>query len=350
MLINLNSVDFLLYKAVNAFMEKTTEIIGISSGLSSVMERVDMVASKNLPILIHGESGSGKELVAQAIHERSQRQKMIFKRVNCGAIAPELIDSELLGHEKGSFTGTSGLHRGWFEQADKGTLFLDEIGELTAAAQVRLLHVLQDGTFSRVGGEKELKTDVRIIAATHRYLPELIERKLFREDLYYRLSVFPIVIPPLRERPEDIPAFAEHFVWRATHKFGIKPMDVSQDDIKLLQRYSWPGNIREFASVINRAVLLGEITGRLQVAHALGPFELDDMRALPANRRIGNDVEDETLDSVVSNHINKIVALCHGRIDGPFGAAKRLGINPNTLRSKMRKLKLQNKVHRKGKA
>ena len=330
-------------------MRKSTEIIGSNSGLSTVMERIDLVATKNIPILIHGESGSGKELVAQAIHERSQRKNAIFKRVNCGAIAPELIDSELFGHEKGSFTGTSGLHRGWFEQADRGTLFLDEIGELTPAAQVRLLHVLQDGTFSRVGGERELRTDVRIIAATHRYLPELIEQKMFREDLYYRLSVFPIVIPPLRERPEDIPAFAEHFVFRATQKFGIKPMDVSQDDIKLLQRYAWPGNVREFASVINRAVLLGEITGSLQVARALGPFELVNDRALPPNNWTGNGIENETLDSVISHHICKVVAQCHGRIDGPFGAAKRLGLNPNTLRSKMRKLNLHKNAHRRDK-
>lgn len=321
-------------------MENVAKIIGHDSGLAKVMERVDLVASKNIPILIHGESGSGKELVAQAIHERSLRKAEAFRRVNCGAISPELIDSELFGHEKGAFTGTSGLHRGWFEQADRGTLFLDEIGELSAAAQVRLLRVLQDGTFTRVGGEKEIKTDVRLVAATHRYLPGLIESKQFREDLFYRLSVFPIVIPPLRERLDDIAGFAEYFATRAFMKYGVKPMEISHGDIELLQKYSWPGNVRELASVINRAVLLGEITGRLQIAHALGSFDLIDLSVTAKRIAVKSDHEDETLETVIRNHIRRIVTECHGRIDGPFGAAIRLGLNPNTLRSKMRKLGL----------
>ncbi len=321
-------------------MEKHTQIIGHDSGLAKVMERVNLVAPKNIPILIHGESGSGKEVVAQTIHERSARKNQIFRRVNCGAIAPELIDSELFGHEKGSFTGTSGLHRGWFEQADKGTLFLDEIGELSAAAQVRLLRVLQDGSFCRVGGEKETRTDVRIIAATHRSLPQLIENKLFREDLYYRLSVFPIVIPPLRERLEDIPALAEYFAERAFSRYGIKPFRLTANDIKLLQSYSWPGNIRELSSVMNRAVLLGEVTGNLQIATALGPVTQESGTNLVQRSNDSAGGADETLETVIRNHIQRIVLECHGRIDGPFGAAKRLGLNPSTLRSKMRKLGL----------
>jgi transcriptional regulator with GAF, ATPase, and Fis domain len=321
-------------------MKSQAEIIGHDSGLAHVMARVALVAPKNFPILLHGESGSGKELVAQEIHERSLRKGKVFRRVNCAAIAPELIDSELFGHEKGAFTGTSGLHLGWFEQADKGTLFLDEIGELSAAAQVRLLRVLQDGTFTRVGGEKEIQSDVRIIAATHRYLPGLIEKKQFREDLYYRLSVFPIVIPPLRERLDDIPAFAGYFASRAFEKYGVKPMEISPQDIKRLQGYSWPGNVREFASVINRAVLLGEVTGNLQIAHSLGSFEMADKPAKATAKATTSDAEDVTLEAVTRNHIGRIVAECHGRIGGPFGAAKRLGLNPSTLRSKMRKLKL----------
>jgi len=322
-------------------MKNKTKIIGHDSGLAKVMERVALVAPKNIPILIHGESGSGKELVAQDIHERSLRNNEVFKRVNCGAIAPELIDSELFGHEKGAFTGTSGLHRGWFEQADKGTLFLDEVGELSAAAQVRLLRVLQDGSFTRVGGEKEVKSDVRIIAATHQYLPGLIENKQFREDLYYRLSVFPIVIPPLRERLDDIAELAEYFARRAFQKYGVKPMVISKQDIKLLQGYTWPGNVREFASVINRAVLLGEITGSLQIARALGSFDLADIPASEKAAAATPSNADETLEAVIRNHIRRIVRECHGRIDGPFGAAMRLGLNPSTLRSKMRKLNLQ---------
>ncbi len=322
-------------------MKKGAIIIGHDSGLAKVMQRVDLVAPKNIPILLHGESGSGKELVAQAIHENSPRKNEVFRRVNCGAISPELIDSELFGHEKGAFTGTSGLHRGWFEQAEKGTLFLDEIGELSAAAQVRLLRVLQDGSFTRVGGEKEIKSDVRIIAATHRYLPELIENKQFREDLYYRLSVFPIIIPPLRERLTDIAALADCFAARAFEKYGVKPMRISARDIALLQGYSWPGNVRELASVINRSVLLGEITGSLQIARALGSFDLTDNSSHALNESSTSDSENETLEAVIRNHIHRIVKECHGRIDGPFGAAKRLGLNPSTLRSKMRRLHLQ---------
>ena len=321
-------------------MERHTQIIGHDSGLAKVMERVNLVAPKNIPILIHGESGSGKEVVAQTIHERSARKDQVFRRVNCGAIAPELIDSELFGHEKGSFTGTSGLHRGWFEQADKGTLFLDEIGELNAAAQVRLLRVLQDGSFCRVGGEKETRTDVRIIAATHRSLPQLIENKLFREDLYYRLSVFPIVIPPLRERLEDIPALAEYFADRAFNRYGIKPFRFTANDIKLLQSYRWPGNIRELSSVINRAILLGEVTGSLQIATALGPVTQESGISVVQEPNDSASGADETLETVIRNHIQRIVLECHSRIDGPFGAAKRLGLNPSTLRSKMRKLNI----------
>jgi transcriptional regulator with GAF, ATPase, and Fis domain len=321
-------------------MKNNIKIIGQDSGLAKVMERVDLVAAKDIPILIHGESGSGKEIVAQAIHERSPRKDETFRRVNCAAIAPELIDSELFGHEKGAFTGTSGLHRGWFEQAEKGTLFLDEIGELSAAAQVRLLRVLQDGTFTRVGGEKELRADVRIIAATHRYLPGLIEKKQFREDLYYRLSVFPIILPPLRERLADIADFAAYFATRAFTRYGAKPMAITLRDIKLLQGYSWPGNVREFASVINRAVLLGEVTGSLQIARALGSFDLLDIPAIEKEKPAKSAPDDETLEAVIRGHIQRTVTACQGRIDGPFGAAKRLGLNPSTLRSKMRKLDL----------
>jgi transcriptional regulator with GAF, ATPase, and Fis domain len=324
-------------------MKMDDEIIGCDSGLAKVFERIDLVAPKNIPIIIYGESGSGKELVSQAIHERSLRKDQIFRRVNCAAIAPELIDSELFGHEKGAFTGTTGMHRGWFEQANKGTLFLDEIGELSLAAQARLLRVLQDGTYTRVGGEKEIRTDVRIIAATHQNIPELITNHRFREDLYYRLSEFPIVIPSLRERLVDIPEFANYFANRAFKKYGIKPMQISQQDIKILQEYSWPGNIREFASVINRSVLLGEITGNLQIAHALGSFEQEKIVANNEEKKERGTVssnEDETLDTVIRNHILKVLTKCYGRIEGPFGAAKRLGINPSTLRSKMRKLKI----------
>ncbi|WP_435236512.1 sigma-54 interaction domain-containing protein [Psychromonas sp. PT13] len=322
-------------------MTQTANIIGETSGLASVMARVNIVAPKDLPVLLHGETGSGKEVVAQLIHERSPRYNQVFNRVNCGALSPELIDSELFGHEKGSFTGTTGTHRGWFERADKGTLFLDEVGELSLGAQVRLLRVLQDGTFTRVGGEKVQQTDVRIVAATHKDLLEMIAHKQFREDLYYRLSAFPLVIPPLRDRKQDIDSFARYFVDQATQRFGIRPMKIELSEIEQLRRYSWPGNIREFASVINRAVLLGESTGVLQIEQAIGHYpSSSSLSCNVESGEINTQPENETLDAVIIAHINKVLVACYGRIEGPFGAAKKLGLNPSTLRSKMRKLNI----------
>ena len=186
------------------------------------------------PVLLFGETGTGKEIIARAIHEHSPFRRGPFRRVNCGAIAPELIDSELFGHEAGAFTGAVSRRKGWFEQADGGTLFLDEVGELPAAAQVRLLRVVQDGEVVRVGGERSVHVKVRIVAATHRDLPGMVEAQTFRADLYYRLAVFPIVIPPLRDRPSDIRAFAEYFAERAANRFGLKPVAVSDEDVRVL--------------------------------------------------------------------------------------------------------------------
>ena len=195
-------------------------IVGEDSGLQPVMERVELVSKSDVPVLIFGETGTGKELVARAIHTRSGRASGPFMRVNCGAIPSELIDSQLFGHERGSFTGATDMHRGWFERADGGTLFLDEIGELPHAAQVRLLRVLQDNMFERVGGQQSITVDVRIVAATHRDLSGMVREGQFREDLWYRLAVFPVPLPPLRERREDIPSLARHFAQRAAIRFG----------------------------------------------------------------------------------------------------------------------------------
>ena len=222
------------------------------------MEQIDLVARSQAPVLILGETGSGKEVVARAIHSRSARANKPFLRLNCGAVPPELIDSELFGHERGSFTGATGVRKGWFERADSGTLFLDECGELPPAVQVRLLRILQDGTFERVGAEKHLTVDVRIIAATHRDLHEMVAQGSFREDLWYRIAVFPIRLPPLRERLTDIPALAAHFALRAAKRLGTMPLVPSPADIQLLLGYAWPGNARELAAVIERAAILGE--------------------------------------------------------------------------------------------
>src|SRR6478735_5712348 len=244
-------------------------LIGGNTGLAAVMTRARMVSRSGAPVLLFGETGTGKEIIARAIHEHSSYRSGPFRRVNCGAIAPELIDSELFGHEQGAFTGAVTRRKGWFEQADGGTLFLDEVGELPLAAQVRLLRVVQDGEVVRVGGERPVHVKVRIVAATHRDLPGMVAVQTFREDLYYRLSVFPIVIPPLRDRPSDIRAFAEYFAERAAGRFGLRPVPVSEDDVRLLAEYRWPGNVREMAAVMDRAVLIGQ--GReLDVAAALG--------------------------------------------------------------------------------
>ena len=244
-------------------------IVGADSGLREVMERVAQVARSDAPVLLLGETGSGKEVVARAIHRQSPRAEGPFIRVNCGAIPADLIDSELFGHERGSFTGAVAQRRGWFERADGGTLFLDEVAELPPPAQVRLLRVLQDGLVQRVGGERPLAVNVRVIAATHQDLQAMIRDRRFREDLWYRLAVFPLQLPPLRERLGDIPALAAHFAQRAAAKLGLAPCLPAEDDIRLLCRYDWPGNIRELASVIERAAILGN-GRRLEVAKALG--------------------------------------------------------------------------------
>ncbi len=221
------------------------------------MERVQIVATSDMPVLILGETGTGKEVVARAIHGRSPRSSKPFVRVNCGAIPPELIDSQLFGHERGSFTGASEQRKGWFERADGGTLFLDEIGELPLAAQVRLLRVLQEHQFERVEGQSHIHVDVRIVAATHRDLSIMVHNRTFREDLWYRINVFPILLPGLRERVEDIPALVRHFAKRAAEKFGLHYVEPSLAEIKQLMNYRWPGNIRELQAVIDRAVILG---------------------------------------------------------------------------------------------
>ena len=314
-------------------------LIGAETGLAAVMARARMVSRSGAPVLLFGETGTGKEIIARAIHEHSAFRTGPFRRVNCGAIASELIDSELFGHELGAFTGAVARRKGWFEQADGGTLFLDEVGELPPAAQVRLLRVVQEGEVVRVGGERPVRVHVRIVAATHRDLPAMVESQAFREDLYYRLAVFPIVIPPLRDRPADIRAFAEYFAELAANRFGLRPVQVSDEDVRVLADYRWPGNVREMAAVMDRAVLIGQ--GRtLDVAAALGlssrAASPPAASAAPGARAAGI----EPLDVVVRRHIEATLHETRGRIEGPHGAARLLAINPHTLRARMRKLKV----------
>jgi transcriptional regulator with GAF, ATPase, and Fis domain len=316
-------------------------IVGADSGLQAVMERVKLVGRSDVPVLIFGQTGTGKELIARAIHERSPRSGGPFIRVNCGAVPAELIDSQLFGHEKGSFTGATETHRGWFERADRGTLFLDEIGELPPAAQVRLLRVLQDGSFERVGGQQPITVDVRIVAATHRDLSSMVREAKFREDLWYRLAIFPINLPLLRERPDDIPALARHFAQRAATRFGLTPLMPSAEDLRLLVSYSWPGNVRELGAVMDRAAILGD--GRkLEVATALGvetprePLPPAPVLAAPAASTAPAQIL--SLDAAMKQHIEAALTATQGRIEGPHGAAAVLEINPHTLRARMRKL------------
>ncbi|MBX3374243.1 MAG: sigma 54-interacting transcriptional regulator [Phycisphaeraceae bacterium] len=314
----------------------TEPIIGASSGLKSIMDRVAMVAARDVPVLILGETGSGKEVVARAIHERSNRHEGPFLRVNCGAIPPELIDSHLFGHEKGSFTGATDQRLGWFERADNGTLFLDEIGELPLAAQVRLLRVLQEGLLERVGGQHSIRVDCRIVAATHRDLTSMVRERTFREDLWYRLAVFPLMLPPLRDRLDDLPDLVRHFADRASTRFGLPEFEVHPEDLTALRSYAWPGNIRELASVIDRAALLGQ-SHRLALDAALG---VGGWRAPAASvpPTCGQPDAVTPLAHTVRRAIEIALQASRGRIEGAGGAAERLEVNPNTLRSKMRKL------------
>lgn len=345
--------------------ESTEEtIVGADSGLKMVMERVNLVATSNAPVLILGETGTGKEVVSRAIHHRSSRSHGPFIRVNCGAIPPELIDSQLFGHERGSFTGAEDARQGWFERADGGTLFLDEIGELPLQAQVRLLRVLQDGFIERVGGQHPVRVDVRIVAATHRDLAAMVKARTFREDLWYRVNVFPVLMPPLRDRIEDIGPLARHFALRAATRFGLAFVEPSEADFRQLESYNWPGNIRELAAVVDRSVILGGGV-RLEVAKALGisrdsTIIRDDSptfyEVLPdhsvrqaeqssspqgpfASTTRGNAAK--SLDDAIRDHIQGVLKETSGRIEGKYGAAIRLGINPHTLRAKMRKLKIE---------
>ncbi|TCO78571.1 sigma-54 interaction domain-containing protein [Chromatocurvus halotolerans] len=320
-------------------MRESQSVIGVEGGLAKVMERVAKVAPSAASVLILGETGSGKEVIARAIHEQSPRSAGPFIRVNCGALPPELLDSELFGHVKGSFTGAIGSRKGWFGRADRGTLFLDEIGELPLAGQVRLLRVLQDGLLRPVGSEDETAVDVRVVAATHRDLPVMVQDGHFREDLWYRLAVFPIIIPPLHERPEDMRELAEYFIRRSAERLGVRTPGLDANDLKRLQRYRWPGNVRELSAVLERAVILGQ-GATLELAPALGTGTTLVLRATDAAMAESDDVagdEFPTLDAVVIAHIGRALEQASGRVSGSGGAARLLGLNPNTLRSKMRK-------------
>ena len=307
------------------------EIVGQSDAIKYVLFKVTQVAPTDTTVLISGETGTGKELVARAIHGASARKDRVFIKVNCGALAPSLIESELFGHEKGAFTGAGARKLGRFELASGGTIFLDEIGELPLELQVKLLRVIQESEFERLGGTKTIKADVRIIAATNRNLKIEVDNGRFREDLWYRLNVYPITVPPLRQRKEDIPLLVEHFVNGYAKKFGKIITSVSPRALQTFQNHSWPGNVRELANAIERAV----IHAKGSVLHSIDRFE--EIAEEPPFAA-------KTLDEVEREYIVRTLENTGWRIEGPHGAANVLGLNPSTLRTRMIKLGIQRAV------
>ncbi len=308
-------------------MHNFDEIISTSKSFKKVLRNVEQVAVTDATVLILGETGTGKELIARALHTTSLRKERPLVKVNCAALPANLIESEIFGHEKGAFTGALSRKQGRFELADRGTIFLDEIGDLPLDLQAKLLRVLQEGEFERVGGTQTIKVDVRVMAATNRNLEESTRSGAFREDLFYRLNVFPITLPPLRERGEDIPLLVNHFIKKYEGKLGKKISRVPQKVMKTLQAYHFPGNVREVENIIERAIILAR-DETLQLDESL---ELLKSSAAPAEN-VG------TLAEIERSHIVSVLQETNWRIEGTKGAALRLGINPNTLRSRMQKL------------
>ena len=308
------------------------DIVGSSEALRKVLRQVDKVAASDSTVLILGETGTGKELVARAIHKRSTRAERAFIGVNCASIPPSLVASELFGHEKGAFTGATQRRMGRFESANGGTIFLDEVGDLPAEIQIALLRVLQEREIERVGSSRSIPVDVRVVAATHRDLNALVAAGKFRQDLLYRFNVVPIQIPPLRERAADIPLLVEYFTDRFGKRAGKKFRTIDKKSLKAFQAYAWPGNVRELQNVIERAVILSE-DGALVVDETW-------LKREPAQ----NPLRPRTLDGVLIKQekemIEAALAESHGRISGPAGAAAKLGLPTQTLESKIKRLKI----------
>jgi formate hydrogenlyase transcriptional activator len=303
------------------------EIIGQSPALTALLDNVRRVAATDSTVLITGETGTGKELIARAIHSNGRRKDKPLIKINCAALPAGLVESELFGHEKGAFTGAITRRLGRFELAQGGTIFLDEIGELPADAQAKLLRVLQEREFERVGGTAPIRVDVRILAATNRDLLNAVREKTFREDLYYRLSVFPLKLPPLRERKEDIPPLALFLVNKFASRIGKRIDGVSKETIRRLLAYAWPGNVRELENIIERAVIL-----------ANGTVLEIDATILAFGTSTAEPSQELTLEGMERDHIVKVLKQTNGVIDGARGAAKILNLHPNTLRSRMKKL------------
>jgi transcriptional regulator with GAF, ATPase, and Fis domain len=308
------------------------EIIGQSPALTAVLDNVRKVADTDTCVLITGETGTGKELIARAIHSSSRRREKPLIKINCAALPAGLVESELFGHEKGAFTGAIARRIGRFELAHGGTIFLDEIGELPPDAQAKLLRVLQEHEFDRIGGRAPIKVDVRVLAASNRDLLKAVREKSFREDLYYRLSVFPLQLPPLRDRQQDIPPLALFLVNKFAARIGRRIDGIDKATMQRLITYPWPGNVRELENVIERAVILAggptlDIRSDVLPVHVEPPACGDQIPEQPA-----------TLEATEREHIHTVLVQTGWVVGGPHGAAKILGLHPNTLRSRMKKL------------
>ena len=316
---------------------KEDEIVGADCGLKEVMEMVRQVASLKSPVLLLGETGVGKEVIANAIHYASPRKERPLITVNCGAIPESLMDSELFGHERGAFTGAIAQKKGRFERAQGGSIFLDEVAELPPPIQVRLLRVLHNREIERVGGAETIPVDIRIIAATHRNLEEMVREGKFREDLWFRLNIFPVMIPPLRHRPGDIPTLIHHFIEKKAKELKIHtPPPLSSEVMERLKDYHWPGNVRELENIVERELIRSRGPNGNRFL-AFEHFRWPDISPEPWRPPEENSPL-ITLDEAMSQHIQLALAQTKGKIYGPDGAAGLLGINPNTLRSRMKKL------------
>jgi len=318
----------------------TGAVVGASAGMQELVRQLRKVAPQKTTVLVQGESGTGKELVARAIHERSTRGHQPLIKVNCASIPRELFESEFFGHVKGAFTGALRDRAGRFQAADGGTLFLDEVGEIPLDLQAKLLRVLQEGSFERVGDDKTHAVDVRVIAATNRDLAGEVAARRFREDLFYRLNVFPILLPPLRERPEDIGRLTRHFSEEAAKRFGLPTPRLPESEVRSLEAHSWPGNVRELRNVVERAVILARGA----------PLRFDDLRAAPAARARPSPASEQERPGIVTEsewrrlereNLHAAIDAARGRVYGPGGAAELLGIRPTTLTSRLKTLGIQ---------
>lgn len=342
---NLTEERNFLLRPENSAFEK---MVGNSPAWRSVIEQIRTVAASDLPVLLQGETGTGKEVAARIIHDLSTRSDKPFITVNCSALNPGVAESELFGHEKGAFTSAVYQRKGRFELADGGTLFLDEIADLPAEIQPKLLRALQEGTFERVGGEKTRNSDVRIIAASNKNLRLEVKNKTFREDLYYRLGVFPIFLPPLRDREGDIILLAERFLRELNKEHYL-----TNQSVECLMKYNWPGNVRELQNVIQRSALVSA-GGKIEKEHLalMETYKWDSIyKTVPEKSSLIDTNPEDTgsltsfpfMDQVIKNHIRRALKLCKGQIYSDNGAAKLLGIKPTTLQSKMKKFDIERK-------